>query len=93
MVGSDSGRIGRAYLYIEQLAEVTPWTTGRIRNLMTSGKLVEGVHYFKPGGPGSRPIFSWRAVSAYIEGKPWPTETATATHEDEIAQKMRALLG
>ncbi len=58
----------REYLYVDQLAEVTPWTAAAIRTMMARGIFIEGVHYFRPHGRGSRPIFSWRAVSHYIEG-------------------------
>lgn len=53
--------------YIEQLAELTPWTEDAIRTMVARGKFKLGVHYFKPHGPNSRPIFSWEAVVKYIE--------------------------
>lgn len=59
--------IVRPYLYVEQLAEVTPWSQDAIRNMISRGVFTEGVHYFRPRGPGSRPIFSWRAIVEYIE--------------------------
>jgi hypothetical protein len=58
----------REYLYVEQLAELTPWSPAAIRTMIARGILKQGVHFFKPQGPGSRPIFSWRAVVGYIEG-------------------------
>ncbi len=60
------GRAVREYLYIEQLAELTPWSADAIRTMMARGKFQRGVHYFKHG-EGSRPIFSWKAVVEYIE--------------------------
>ena len=57
----------REYLYIEQLAELTPWTEDAIRTMVARGKFKLGVHYFKPQGLNSRPIFSWEAVVKYIE--------------------------
>jgi len=57
----------REYLYIEQLAELTPWTPQAIRTLASRGKLKQGVHFFKPMGPTSRPIFRWSAVRDFIE--------------------------
>ncbi len=62
----DNGAV-RPYLYVEQLAEVTPWSQDAIRNMISRGVFSEGVHYFRPRGPGRRPIFSWRAVVEYIE--------------------------
>src|SRR5262249_495516 len=59
--------IVRPYLYIEQLAQETPWTESAIRTKIARNDFKEGIHYFKPGGPNSRPIFSWKAVVEYIE--------------------------
>lgn len=82
----------RAYLYVDQLAELTPWTAHQIRNMIANGTFLEGVHYFKPNGPGSRPIFSWRAVSAFIESKPPCPPPPTIAGEDEVMRQARALL-
>lgn len=57
----------REYLYIDQLAELTPWTPASIRTMISRGAFKLGVHYFKPQGRYSRPIFSWPAVKAFIE--------------------------
>lgn len=57
----------REYVYIEQLAELTPWSQDAIRTMMARGKFKRGVHYFKPHGEHSRPIFSWKAIVEYIE--------------------------
>ena len=70
--GEGSGGVGwgavREYLYIDQLSELTPWSAVAIRTMTARGVFREGVHYFKPHGAGSRPIFSWQAVVKYIEG-------------------------
>ena len=58
----------RAYLYIEQLAACTPWSQDAIRTMIARGTFKLGVHFFKPHGPGGRPIFSWNAIVKYIEG-------------------------
>ena len=57
----------REYLYIDQLAELTPWSPNSIRTMISRGIFKLGVHYFKPQGPKSRPIFSWSAVREFIE--------------------------
>jgi hypothetical protein len=67
MKNEDKENRVRPYLYVEQLSEVTPWSQDAIRNMVSRGVFVEGVHYFRPRGPGSRPIFSWQAVVEYIE--------------------------
>jgi hypothetical protein len=66
----------KPYLSTRELSEVTPWSDQAIRTMMSRGVLKLGVHYFKPGGPGGRPIFCWRAIVEYIEGanerpQPW----------------------
>ena len=58
----------RAYLHIDQLAELTPWTPAAIRTMMARGVFKLGVHYFKPHGPRSRPVFRWAAIVELIEG-------------------------
>lgn len=59
----------RQYLYISQLAEVSPWSAAAIRKMMSRGVLRQGEHYFKPGGRNARPIFSWAAIERFIEGR------------------------
>jgi len=57
----------RPYLHIDQLAAVTPWSEAAIRTMIARGEFKLGTHYFKPGGPRSRPIFKWTAVCELIE--------------------------
>jgi len=57
----------REYLYVDQLAELTPWTPDGIRTMISRGAFRQGVHFFKPGGRYGRPIFSWKAVVEFIE--------------------------
>ena len=59
----------REYLYIDQLADLTPWSAQAIRTMIARGMFKENVHYFRPKGGVSRPIFSWTAVVKYIEGQ------------------------
>jgi hypothetical protein len=85
----------REYLYVDQLVELTPWSAGRIRNMIADGTFEEGVHYFRPNGVGSRPIFKLSAVVEFIEGKRQPdARVAAALVEvlDEDTRKARALL-
>ena len=60
--------IVRSYLYIDQLAQVGPWSPDAIRTMISRGIFKLGVHYFKPHGANGRPIFSWDAIVKYIEG-------------------------
>ncbi len=89
----------RQYLYIEQLAELVPWSPAAIRTMMCRGVLREGVHYFKHG---RRPIFKWSAVEALIEGtgteerapvrKGIPLANGEVIDIDEAARTIQAML-
>jgi hypothetical protein len=90
----------REYLYIDQLADLTPWSPQAIRTMIARGIFKENVHYFRPKGAASRPIFSWTAVVNYIEGqeaKPaWdgavPLAGGGAIDLDEAAKEVHRLL-
>ncbi len=91
----------RRYLYIDQLAELTPWTADAIRTMMARNTFQLGVHYFKPQGPNSRPIFSWDAIVKYIEehadgspvGDVVPLADGTVIDLDEATAKAYRLRG
>lgn len=61
--------IGRQYLSIAQLAELTPWTINSIEKMVRRGVLVRGIHYFQPGGRRGRLVFKWDPIVAFIEGQ------------------------
>ena len=52
------------YLSIAQLAARLPYTTKTLRNLITRGVFVEGVHYTRLTG---RPIFFWTRVEQLLK--------------------------
>jgi hypothetical protein len=52
------------YLSVRQLAGRIPYAEHTIRNLMTTGALRQGEHYFKRQG---RVMFSWPAMCRWIE--------------------------
>jgi hypothetical protein len=52
------------YLSVRQLADRVPYAEHTIRNLMTTGALREGEHYFKRRG---RVMFSWPAMCRWVE--------------------------
>ena len=54
---------GREYLSVHQLAAMIPYREQTIRNMMCSGELRGGVHYFRKG---RRVIFRWSAVQRWI---------------------------
>ncbi|MFN8625324.1 MAG: hypothetical protein U0587_04980 [Candidatus Binatia bacterium] len=88
----------RRYLYIDQLAELTPWSPDAIRSMMVRGTFKLGEHYFKPHGPNSRPIFSWEAIVQYIEAQQRegddniPLADGTVIDLDEATAKAHRLL-
>jgi hypothetical protein len=52
------------YLSVRQLADRVPYAEHTIRNLMTTGALREGEHYYKRRG---RVMFSWAAMCRWVE--------------------------
>ena len=72
----------REYLYIEQLADLTPWSPDAIRTMMSRGLFKQGVHYFKPQGERGRVIFRWQSVVRYIQGR--DTEPESVDTADRI---------
>ena len=83
----------RVYLYIDQLAELTPWSPQRIRNMILEGEFLEGVHFFRPKtARRSRPIFVWQAVVEYIEATTARTATLAQPAVDEATRAVHALL-
>jgi hypothetical protein len=54
-----------SYLSMNELVERIPYKEKTIRNLMSTGELVEGQHFFKRLG---RVMFSWPAMRAWVEG-------------------------
>jgi hypothetical protein len=91
----------RRYLYIEQLAALTPWSEDAIRTMIARGTFKLGVHYFKPHGANGRPIFSWEAIVEYIEGGTAaagardmiPLADGTVVDLDEATAKAHRLRG
>jgi hypothetical protein len=55
------------YLTIKEVAVLLKVSPKRVRNLMCSRVLLEGVHFFRPPGLAAR--FKRSAVVAWIEGK------------------------
>lgn len=64
------------YLSVLQLAARIPYAPQTIRNLMSSGELLEGEHYFKRRG---RVMFSWPAMRAWVE-----QQGVDAEHDDAL---------
>ena len=69
----------REYLYIDQLARLTPWSDAQIRTMMSRGIFKQGVHFFKPQGERGRVIFKRAAVVEYIEGRDRPDQSVDTT--------------
>lgn len=72
----------REYLYVEHLAELTPWTPSAIRTMMSRGRFKEGVHYFKRCR--ERPVFKWSAVVELIESPSGEVDRADDGVPDRI---------
>jgi len=52
------------YLSVRQLSDRIPYAEHTIRNLMTTGALRQGEHYFKRRG---RVMFSWSAMCRWVK--------------------------
>lgn len=57
----------KPYLYIEELADLTPWSVQAINTKVRRGELRRNVHYFQEHQRG-RLIFKWDAIVQAIEG-------------------------
>ncbi len=55
---------GPRYLSIKQVAARVPYAVKTLRNLVLSGELTQGKHYFKRRG---RLMFSWSAIQEWVE--------------------------
>jgi hypothetical protein len=71
----------RPYLFVEQLASLTPWSVDAIEKMVRRGPLVRGIHYFQPTGKRGRLIFKWTAIVALIEGLPVHSEPELVVDE------------
>ena len=59
--------IAEEYLTIKEVATRLKLKPKTIQNKMAAGVFKKGIHYFSP--EGSRPLYKWSAVVAWIEGK------------------------
>ena len=60
----------KPYIELDDFPKLTPFSPAAIRAYMHRGELVEGTHYFRTPGKGTRPgrpIFKWAAIEAWIE--------------------------
>ena len=57
--------IAEEYLTIKEVAARLKVSPKTIQNKMAAGVFKKGIHYFSP--EGSRPLFKWSAVVAWIE--------------------------
>lgn len=57
--------IEKEYLSLDELCQRIPYRPQTIRNLMSQGVLLKGVHYFKP--TSRRIVFKWLAIQRWIE--------------------------
>ena len=94
---ADVRQVAREYLYIEDLAALTPWSRDAIETMVRRGILRRGVHYFQPGGHRGRLIFKWSAIVSFIQeaqdnGKEGVIG-GQAINVEEATRRLRRLLG
>lgn len=68
-IPAQAHRDGELFLSVRELANRIPYAEHTIRNLMSSGALIEGKHYVKPRG---RVMFLWSAVDAWLKENQLP---------------------
>ena len=90
----------REYLYVEDLAALTPWTGDALDRLIQRGTLKAGVHFFQPTGPRGRRIFKWSAIVHLIEGAALEGVPVVRTRKgkqgfdvEKAEERLRRLLG
>jgi hypothetical protein len=76
------------YLTIKEVAARLKQTPKTIRNKMAAGIFRKGTHYFSP--EGSRPLFKWSSVVAWLEA---PQEKQTQAEADLIPMARKYNLG
>ena len=57
------------YLDMKQLTERIPFRKTVIEELIAGGKLVEGIHFRRPTGPGGKRVFFWSAIEKWLKGQ------------------------
>jgi predicted DNA-binding transcriptional regulator AlpA len=75
------------YLKIPELAARLKLSRKTIRNKMSAGVFIKGVHYFSPKGMGTR--FKWSAIVEWMEAG----DNATAADDDSIPMARGYRLG
>jgi hypothetical protein len=65
--------------------------------MMQRKVLKQGVHYFKPPGQGTRPIFKWSAIVDLIEVRgsapePEPSDRKGELDVEEATRRLQRLL-
>ena len=56
------------YLDLKQLRQRIPFSKTVIEELISSGSLIDGVHFRRPTGRGGKRIFFWSAIEAWLQG-------------------------
>lgn len=92
----------KPYLYVEELAALTPWSVEAIRKKVQRGRLQRGVHYFQEARR-DRLIFKWAAIVDLIESSRGATsegdrglpraESTRVLSVEEATERLRRLRG
>lgn len=74
---ADDVRTDDVFLSTSQLAARIPFTVGSLNTYVSSGKLIENVHYTKKG---HRTVWSWQAMKVWLTA----TEKEVTTQDDKL---------
>jgi hypothetical protein len=83
----------KPYIELDDFPKLTPFSAAAIRAFMHRGELIEGIHYFRTPGRGSRPgrpIFKWSAIEGWIERRRPEDGTDAKPGTDIVPLRRRA---
>lgn len=59
----------KEFLDMTELLTRVPYGERTIERFIAEGKLIYGVHFRRPGGPGTKRIFFWSAIVHWLHGE------------------------
>lgn len=75
------------YLDTERLLERIPYSKRELETLIADGHLLCEVHFRRPKGPGTKRIFFWSAIEAWMRGEDWELRRQHMQRKQERERK------
>jgi hypothetical protein len=57
------------FIDLNELTRRVPLSKRTIMDQIAQGRLLEGVHFRRPTGPGGKLIFFWSAIELWVKGQ------------------------